>query len=108
MKTNNQINAYIHRGSTTALFLVCAIVALCSATHVPEQAVKFSAAQDNAAFGAYEPEGRTLSFADRVAYQTAIEDIYWRHRVWPDTNPGPKPPLDAVMSQAPIEKQVKD
>ena len=49
---------------------------------------------------------RTLSFAERVAYQRAIEDVYWRHRIWPDTNPGPKPSLDAVMSQAQIEKKV--
>ena len=49
-----------------------------------------------------------LSFADRVAYQRAIEDVYWRHRIWPDTNPGPKPSLDAVMSQAQIEKKVED
>jgi hypothetical protein len=49
-----------------------------------------------------------LSFADRVAYQRAIEDVYWRHRIWPDTNPGPKPSLDAVMSQAQIEKKVEE
>ena len=49
-----------------------------------------------------------LSFADRVAYQRAIEDVYWRHRIWPNTNPGPKPSLDAVMSQAQIEKKVED
>ena len=24
-----------------------------------------------------------LSLADRVAYQYAIEDVYWRHRLWP-------------------------
>src|SRR5262249_2358219 len=53
-------------------------------------------------------ESRSLSFADRVAYQTAIEDVYWRHRIWPDTNPGPKPSLDAVMSQATIGKEVQD
>src|SRR4030095_15666895 len=35
-------------------------------------------------------------------------DVYWRHRIWPDTNPGPKPSLDAVMSQAEIEKKVED
>src|SRR5437868_12976625 len=51
---------------------------------------------------------RTLTFAERVAYQSAIEDVYWRHRIWPDTNPGPKPPLDTVMSQAQIEKKVED
>ena len=51
---------------------------------------------------------RTLTFAERVAYQSAIEDVYWRHRIWPDTNPAPKPPLDKVMSQAQIEKKVED
>src|SRR5213078_1088539 len=51
---------------------------------------------------------RTLTFAERVAYQTAIEDFYWRHRIWPKTNPGPKPSLDKVMSQADIEKKVTD
>src|SRR5436190_13195120 len=51
---------------------------------------------------------RTLTFAERVAYQSAIEDVYWHHRIWPDTNPAPKPPLDKVMSQAQIEKKVED
>src|SRR5437773_780680 len=65
-------------------------------------------------FGFLRPEAssevfrRTLTFAERVAYQTAIEDVYWRHRIWPDTNPGPKPTLDKVMSQADIEKKVTD
>src|SRR5213080_2211363 len=50
----------------------------------------------------------TLSFADRVAYQRAIEDVYWRHRIWPKERPDPKPSLDAVMSQAKLEKKVTD
>jgi hypothetical protein len=25
----------------------------------------------------------TLTFTERVAYQRAIEDVYWRHRIWP-------------------------
>src|SRR5437667_773834 len=104
MKTNNKINAYILRGSTGALLFSCVIVALCSAINLPEQAPKALPPQDNAAFGA----SRTLSFAGRVAYQTAIEDVYWRHRIWPDTNPGPKPPLEKVMSQTDIEKKVTD
>jgi hypothetical protein len=36
---------------------------------------------------------RTLTFAQRVAYQRAIEDIYWRHRIWPKENPNPKPAI---------------
>src|SRR5437667_1722895 len=51
---------------------------------------------------------RTLTFAERVAYQSAIEDVSWHSRIWPDTNPRPKPPLDKVMSQAQIEKKVED
>src|SRR6266404_5234675 len=51
---------------------------------------------------------RTLSFAERVAYQHAIEDVYWRHRIWPKERPYPKPLLDAVMSQAQLEKKVED
>src|SRR5262249_36712954 len=53
-------------------------------------------------------QSRTLTFAERVAYQRAIEEVYWRHRIWPETNSGPKPPLDNVMSQAQIEKKVAD
>ena len=108
MKTNNKISAYILRGSTAALLFSCVIVALCSAINLPEQPPKALPPQDNAAFGANAHQSRTLSFADRVAYQRAIEDVYWRHRIWPNTNPGPKPSLDAVMSQAQIEKKVED
>src|SRR5438046_1575305 len=50
---------------------------------------------------------RTLTFADRVAYQRAIEEIYWRHRIWPKANVGAKPPLDGVMSHEAIEKNVE-
>ena len=38
---------------------------------------------------------RPISFEDRVAAQTAIERVYWAHRVWPADNPQPKPPLEA-------------
>ena len=52
---------------------------------------------------------RTLTFAERVAYQRAIEDVYWRHRIWPRSErPDPKPSLDAVMSQAQLEEKVHD
>ena len=49
-----------------------------------------------------------LTFEERVSYQRAIEDVYWRHRIWPKERPDPKPSLDAVMSQAQLEKKVKD
>jgi hypothetical protein len=51
---------------------------------------------------------RTLTFEERVSYQRAIEEVYWRHRIWPKENADPKPSLDAVMSQAQLENRVAD
>jgi hypothetical protein len=54
---------------------------------------------------------RTLTFAERVAYQRTIEEVYWRHRIWPRNRgerPDPKPSLDAVMSQGQLEKKVAE
>ncbi len=62
----------------------------------------------------FRPEGsskvfqRTLSLSERVAYQRTIEKVYWDHRIWPKDRPDPKPSLDAVMSQAQLEKKVAD
>src|SRR5437667_8506747 len=47
----------------------------------------------------------TLTFEERVSYQRAIEDVYWRHRIWQKERPDPNPSLDAVMSQAQLEKK---
>ena len=64
--------------------------------------------------GFFRPEApanrsqRTLTFAQRMAYQRAIEEVYWRYRIWPTANTGQKPALDKVMSQAQIEKKVED
>ena len=51
---------------------------------------------------------RTLTFPERVAYQRAIEQVYWDHRIWPRERPDPKPSLDVVMSHAQLEKKVTD
>ncbi len=51
---------------------------------------------------------RALTFAERVSYQRAIEDVYWRHRIWPKERPDPKPSLDAVMTQVQLERKVAD
>src|SRR5205823_12449178 len=55
-----------------------------------------------------QPPQRTLTFEERVSYQRAIEEVYWRHRIWPKENSNPKPSLDAVISQAQLEKKVTD
>src|SRR5260370_41870615 len=54
------------------------------------------------------PATAGLTFAQRVAYQRAIEEVYWRHRIWPKERPDPKPSLDTVMSQEQLEKKVED
>src|SRR5438105_14214240 len=60
------------------------------------------------------PEGtsksfqRTLTLTERFAYQYAIEEVYWRHRIWPPENSGPKPSLDAVISAEKVEENVTD
>jgi hypothetical protein len=63
---------------------------------------------DATANGPAAPQLRQLPFGDRVAYQRAIEEVYWRHRIWPKERPDPKPSLDAVMSQATIEQKVEN
>ena len=47
-----------------------------------------------------------FTFAQRVAYQRAIEEVYWRHRIWSRLDP--KPSLDAVMSAQQVEKKVEN
>ena len=120
MKTKSKLSAYILRGSTTALLFSCVLVALCLATHVPEQRPKALPAQDDAVIGANAHQStaslpasatrnnRSLSFAERVAYQRAIEEVYWHHRIWPKERRDPKPSLDAVMSQAQLEKKATE
>jgi N-acetylneuraminic acid mutarotase len=107
MKTNQRLRIEISRGiqaDTTitrggfrrvfcSLFLVATVVAAVATSHRSTA----NAAQQT----------RALTFADRVAYQRAIEEVYWRHRIWPK-EPDLKPALDAVMSQAQLEKKVED
>src|ERR1700748_1911508 len=51
---------------------------------------------------------RTLSFAERVTDHRALEDVYWRHRIWTQQPANPKPPLDSVMPRTQLEKKVGD
>src|SRR5436190_11741416 len=81
--------------------ITCFLVTATSTATASKLAVLRREAPENAS-------QRTLSFAERVSYQRAIEDVYWRHRIWPKENPNPKPSLDAVMSQPQLEKKVAD
>src|SRR5206468_796535 len=117
MKTKSKISAYILRGAAVVLLISCVIVALSSAINLPNHSVKVLASENSTTLGANAQESaasaaapaiQTLMFADRVAYQRAIEKVYWRHRIWPAANASLKPPLDKVMSQAQIEGKVED
>jgi dockerin type I repeat protein len=61
-----------------------------------------------ASFPTGSVSNRTLSFAERFAYQRAIEEVYWRHRIWPKENARPKPSLDTIVSRDALEKKVRD
>jgi N-acetylneuraminic acid mutarotase len=49
-----------------------------------------------------------LTFAERVEFQRAIEEIYWRHRIWPKERPDAKPSFEASMPAARLEEKVRD
>src|SRR5262245_12969293 len=51
---------------------------------------------------------RALDFEQAVAAQKAVEQVFWAHRIWPKDNPGPKPPLAAVLSDEDIRGRVAD
>ncbi len=64
-------NAHLIRGTFYLLLLLSA------------SAIPFALSQR-------QPSGqRTLMFAERVAYQRAIEEVHWRHRIWPKERPDP-------------------
>ena len=92
MKGKRKIGGYFVRSAAYAVFLSVAVIALSSALQ--------SAKSQN--------QARAFSFAERVVFQRAIEDVYWRHRTWPKENRNPKPSLDAVMSHAQLEDKVAD
>src|ERR1043166_924862 len=58
--------------------------------------------------GVLHPAAAGLTFEEHVAFQRAIEEVYWHHRIWPKERPDPKPPLGAVISQAQLETKVAE
>src|SRR5919108_1209851 len=105
MKTKSKTSGYVARSAAYAVLFLIAIVGLTSAFNLPG---RWSRSVPSASVVQPARHAKTLTFADRVAYQRAIEEVYWRHRIWPAANADPKPPLDKVMSQSQIEKKVED
>src|SRR6266446_796537 len=99
----------IRNASATLLFLVC-LVTLTSAFNLPNRSPDLSSrlASFSSVARPAQQQRTTLTLAERVAYQRAIEEVYWRHRIWPKERPDPKPSLDEVMPSAQLEKKVED
>jgi hypothetical protein len=109
MKTTRKISGHIIRSAAYAVFFSVAFIALTSAFNSPnpwDKSANATGAYDRTAKSPSQP--RAFSFAERIAFQRGIEDVYWRHGIWPKENPDPKPSLDVVMSQAQLEKKVAD
>ncbi len=50
----------------------------------------------------------TPSFEARVDCERRVQQVYWDHTLWPESNPAPKPRLDAVLPRASLERRVED
>src|SRR5438552_3162268 len=102
-----QINPSIKAQILRSAFILLALVAVSAIPFALAQSRSRGTAKRSVAASAIRAD-RTLTFADRVAYQRAIEEVYWQHRIWPKANTGPKPPLAKLMSQTQIEEKVED
>ena len=49
-----------------------------------------------------------MSLETRVACQRALEEVYWKHTIWPEENTSPKPQLSEVMSEEELRKKVTE
>ena len=48
-----------------------------------------------------------LSLADRIAYQKVMDEVFWKHTIWPASNPQPKPTLRIMISDSEIRSKVE-
>src|SRR5215510_7527277 len=109
MKTKSKMSGYFIRTAVYAVLFTFTIVALTSAFKLSSRSLKLVVPVRSSGKAPMPPkQARTLTFAERVAYQRAIEEVYWRHRIWPKERPGPKPSLDEGMPRAQLEKKVED
>src|ERR1700681_3591652 len=101
---NSSQRAYSGRRAVTLFLLGAGIACLLRTGTLPAAADQLAFSRDQAP----QRISATLTFGDRVAYEYAIEEVYWLHRIWPKNNPGPKPPLDAIVSEGQIEQKIED
>lgn len=82
---------------TTGLSILCLLVS-CTCL----EAAEFTMVQQR------DGTRLVLTLDARVAAQQAIEEVYWRHRIWPQDNPDPKPPRASVISDEAIRHKVEE
>jgi hypothetical protein len=108
-KKSSVIMSHRGRSGTAALLFLVGLVTLTSAFNLPNRSTGLSSQLAHLRTATkVVPQHTALTFADRVAYQRATEEVYWRHRIWPKERPDPKPSLDEVMSSGQLEKKVED
>jgi hypothetical protein len=83
------------------LFLGC-LVTLTSAFNLPNASRGSSSALALLGTATAKPaqQRTTLTLAERVSYQRAIEEVYWGHRIWRKERPDPKPSLNLAHARA--------
>ena len=52
-------------------------------------------------------QARELTLDQRVDCRRAVEEVYWRHRIWPSENPDAKPVLQSVLSDKDLRAKVE-
>src|SRR5215471_11932961 len=89
------------RGISVAAFSNLRSLLVCAAASLFLAGTLLAFFQYEAPSKVTHPAVAGLTFAERIAYQRAIEEVYCRHRIWPrigGENSRPKPSLDHVMS----------
>jgi hypothetical protein len=69
---------------------------------IPSSAISQTTYQD------IENLARPLDLESRLICRQAVEQVYWRHRIWPAENPAPKPDLEQVLPPQVLRARVED
>src|SRR5438094_10210136 len=100
MKTERKIRGYIIRSAAVAVVFSCAIVGFTSAFSLPGRWLGLSSRSGLPIRSAgLATQTKTLTFADRVACERVIEEVYWRRRRGPQENASPSRSLDRAVPQ---------
>ncbi|OGF68138.1 MAG: hypothetical protein A2Y62_19505 [Candidatus Fischerbacteria bacterium RBG_13_37_8] len=51
---------------------------------------------------------KALTFEERISCQSAIEKVYWDHRIWPGDNMKPKPGFHEIINESILKAKAED